>query len=100
MKLQFLQSGGFAGLVKGSDFDTQALAPEQAKEIEHLVRECGIAASGEFLSNTARDLHQYEISIEDGDRKVSVTFDDANIPQNARALLGFLKKHARPKALD
>ncbi len=100
MKLCFLQSGGFAGLVKGADFDTAALAPAQAKELESLVQQSAIAASGEFLSNAARDLHQYEITIEEGDRKISVTFDDANIPKSAKPLLGFLKKQARPKTLN
>jgi hypothetical protein len=100
MKVQFVQSGGFVGAVKGCEFDTAALAPDVVQEIERLVRGSGISESGEFLSDTGRDLQQYEIVIEHGDRKVSVLFDDSSIPASARPLLGFLKKHARPKAPD
>ncbi len=100
MKVTFLQSGGFAGAVRGWEIDTAALAPEAARELEHLVRGSGLPASGEFLSDKGRDLQQYEITIEDGSRKRELVFDDSTVPQSARPLLGFLKKHARPKALD
>src|SRR3954452_13251909 len=98
MKVQFVQSGGLLGVVKGVQIDTEALAPDLTREVERLVRGSGISGSGAFLSDAGRDLQQYEITIEDGKRKVSVTFDDAHVPQPARPLLGFLKKHARPRA--
>jgi hypothetical protein len=100
MKVQFVQSGGFVGAIKGCEFDTAALAPDMAQEIERLIRGSGISASGEFLSDTGRDLQQYEIAIEHGSGKVSVVFDDSSLPPSARPLLSFLKKHARPKAPD
>lgn len=99
MKVQFNQSGGFSGLLKGCDIDTAALSPENATEVEHLVKTSGISASGEFLSDSGRDLQLYEITIEDGTSKVSVVFDDKNIPQSAKPLVGYLKKCAKPKAL-
>ncbi len=100
MKVQFLQSGGFVGAVKGCELDTATLAPDVAQELERLIRGSGISGSGEFLSDAGRDLQQYDIAIEEGNRKDSVVFDDATIPQSARPLLGFLKRHARPKALS
>jgi hypothetical protein len=96
MKVQFVQSGGFAGAVQGCELDTAALEPEVAQELERLIRGSGISGSGEFLSNTGRDLRQYDITIEEGHRKASVVFDDATIPPAAKPLLGFLKKQARP----
>jgi hypothetical protein len=100
MKVTFLQSGGFAGTVKGCEFDTAALTPEAARELERLLRGSGLPTSGEFLSATGRDLHQYELAIEDGKRKTEVVFDDSTVPPSAKPLLGFLKKHARPKGLE
>src|SRR5262245_11420076 len=97
MKVHFQQSGGLVGVVKGADFDTAVLPPEQARELEKLVRASGITTSGEFFSNTVRDLHQYDIAIEDGKRKLSVTLDDASIPESARPLIAFLKKHAQAR---
>jgi hypothetical protein len=97
MKVHFLQSGGLVGAVKGCTLDTAALEPEAAAEVERLVRVSGLRRSGEHLSDSGRDLHQYEITIEDGKRKVSLVVDDANVPPAAKALLGYLKKCARPQ---
>src|SRR4051794_4831766 len=99
MKVQFVQSGGFAGGMKGYEADTAALAPEAARELERLVRASGISGSGEFLSDAGRDLHQYEITIADGGRTATVVYDDASAPAPVKPLLGFLKQHARPKSL-
>src|SRR5262245_33802888 len=97
MKVHFVQSGGVLGLVKGCELDTTSLAPDQARELEQLVRTSGIAASGRAFSDAARDLQQYEITIEDGGSKVSVAVDDQTIPQSAKPLLGYLKRAARPQ---
>jgi hypothetical protein len=97
MKVHFVESGGFVGLLKECELDTAALAPEKAQELKRLVDASGISASGEFFSDAGRDLRQYEITIEDGTKKISVTFDDENIPQSAKPLLGYLKKCAKPR---
>jgi emfourin len=99
MKVQFVQSGGVVGAVKGCELDTAALAPERAQELERLVRESGLSGSHESLSDTGRDLLQYEITLEDENRKSKVVVDDSTIPQSAKPLLGFLKKCAEPKSL-
>jgi len=99
MRIRFDQTGGYAGLLKGCEIDTSTLPPEKAREVEQLV-EASAMSSGEFLSNSSRDLHQYEISIEDGASKTSIVLDDENIPQSVRPLISFLKKCAKPKPLD
>jgi emfourin len=100
MKVHFVESGGFVGLLKECELDTAAITPEMARELKRLVEESGLAVSGEFFSDAGRDLRQYEITIEDGTKKISVTFDDENIPQSAKPLLGYLKKCAKPKCLE
>jgi len=109
VKVSFLQSGGFVGAPKGCDVDSALLEPEAAREIEKLVHDSGLTASGKFLSGTARDLKQYEIVLEPGevpDEKtgkghgssaVRLVFDDASVPAPARALLSYLKQRARPR---
>jgi hypothetical protein len=96
MIIRFMQSGGYAGLLKGCELDTKTLPPEKAKELEQLVEASAIPASGEFLSDSSRDLHQYEITIENGASKTSVVFDDESIPQSAKQLIGYLKKCSKP----
>ena len=100
MKISFVQSGGFLGLLKGCELDTAGLTPDIAEELERIAKASGILASGTFFSESGRDLQQYEITIEDGNSSVSVTFDDETLPASAKLLVGYLQKHSRPKALD
>jgi len=99
MRVEFIQSGGLPGTVKGCVLDAASLPADEAQELERLVRASGITASVESLSEASRDLHQYEITIDDGKRKVTAVLDDRTLPPAAKPLLGFLKKRARPQAL-
>lgn len=99
MKLRFDQTGGYAGLVKGCEIDTSTLPPENAREIEQLVKASALS-SGEFLSQSSRDLYQYELTIEDETSTTSVVLDDQSIPASAKPLIGYLKKCAKPKSLE
>jgi hypothetical protein len=98
MNIRFMQSGGFAGLLKGCEIDTTTLPAGEAKELEKLVKASGISASGTFLSNSSRDLFEYEITIKDEGSEISATFDDESLPQSAKPLIGYLKKCATPKS--
>jgi hypothetical protein len=98
MKVRFDQSGGFAGLLRGCELDTSTLPPDEAKQLEMLVKASEMPATGEFLSNSSRDLHQYEITIEDGASIRSVIMDDESLPASAKPLVGYLKKCAKPTA--
>jgi hypothetical protein len=100
MVVRFTQSGGYAGLLKGCELDTKALPPEEAKTLEDLVEASALPASGEFLSNSSRDLRQYEISIDNGRSKTSVVFDEETVPQSAKPLISYLAKCSKPIAPD
>jgi len=97
VKIRLVQSGGLLGIVRACELDSAALGAEAAGELERLVRGSGISASGEHLSDAARDLYHYEITIEDGNRTLTVVFDDASIPPAARPMIGYLRQHARPE---
>jgi Emfourin len=97
MKVVFVQSGGVTGVVKGCEIDTQALAPEDATAFQALVAGSGIFASGEFVSVSARDLSQYEITIEESGARIALVCDDETVPASAKPLLGYLKQRARPQ---
>ena len=100
MKIGFVQSGGFVGLLRGCELDTTQLPPEAGQELEHLAKTSGISASGTFFSELGRDLQQYDITIDDGNSEVSVTFDDETLPAAVRLLVDYLQKHSRPMAYD
>ncbi|UVJ42969.1 hypothetical protein NVV94_20655 [Pseudomonas sp. LS1212] len=96
MKIQFQETGGFVGIVKVCKLDTDALAQDEAQTVKRMVRESGISASGTHLCETARDMQQYEIIIDDGG-EIAVTYDDQNVPESAWELVGYLKDRASPK---
>jgi hypothetical protein len=100
MRVKFLQTGGVVGAVHGCELDSSSLPPEVARELESLVRASGISASGEFLSPAGRDLRLYEIHLESDTGNVAVTFDDQTLPDQARPLVGFLRRNAKPRGLD
>jgi hypothetical protein len=98
MRVKFLQSGGVVGAVRGCELDSSRLAPDDARELESLVRESGLSESGEFRSPAARDLRSYEIEVESDSVNVAVTFDDDTLPVQARPLVSFLRRNAKPQA--
>jgi hypothetical protein len=98
MTVKFLQSGGFGGLFKGCDLNTEQLSAEQALELEGLVKRSGLSDSQEQRSTSARDLRQYELTIEAGSKKFKVIFDDETLPADAKPLVNFLLKLSKPKS--
>lgn len=96
MKVCLVQSGGFVGAVKRCEVDTRLLEQPEAERVRRLVRESGLDASMQQLSDQASDLKHYELTIERDGQAICVTFDDQNVPQAARQLLGYLQQRARP----
>lgn len=97
MRVTFLQSGGVVGAVRGCELDSGSLLPDEARELESLVLSSGITESGEFLSPEGRDLRLYEIRVENGSNIVAVTFDDRTLPEQARPLVSYLRRNAKPR---
>ncbi|MGZ8218956.1 protealysin inhibitor emfourin [Methylomagnum sp.] len=87
------------GLVVRATRRRTRLAPDEARELEHLVAASRLPTSGEFFSESGRDLRQYELTIEGPDSKIALAFDDQNIPESAKPLVGFLRQHCGPRAL-
>jgi len=99
MKVCLVQSGGFVGAVKRCEMDTAMLDRPEAEHLKRLVDDSGLKQSSTRFTDEARDLNQYEITIEDDASEICLTFDEQNVPESARQLLGFLKQRARPGKL-
>jgi hypothetical protein len=97
MKITFVQSGGFAGMLKGCTIDGTDLAPDERQELESLVAASGLRESFEQFSSAGRDLRQYEIVIEQHATVQRIVCDDRSVPEAARPLLAFLVARARPQ---
>lgn len=99
MKVVFRQTGGYAGLVRGVELDTDDLPPEEAGKLRSLVQQSDLRSFEAGNESSWRDLQEYEISVETGQGVHDVAFDDSNIPAGAAPLLDFLKRYSGPRTL-
>ena len=97
LRVKFLQSGGVVGAPRGCELDSSRLPEDDARELLALVQASGLLTSGEFLSVAGRDLRTYEIQVESAAGSVTVTFDDHTLPEEARPLVRFLRRNAKPQ---
>jgi hypothetical protein len=100
MKIRFRQTGGFGGLVLGCDLDTSTLAPAEAQELTRLVKEANLKNIQTGRSEKARDLQNYEITVEGDGMAAKTTFDDMSVDPDVEPLLEFLRQRARAMPPD
>jgi hypothetical protein len=100
MKVVFRQSGGFAGLMLGTELNTNDLPPEEAATLRSLVRQSDLQRPIGETASRARDLRTYEITVETDEGDVHhVAFDDSNVPRGVGPLLDMLRERAGPRPL-
>ena len=100
MRVQFTQSGGFVGAIRQCTLDTSSMDANEAVTLEVLVRTADLLSKpGEQRSATGRDLEDYEICIDDGNGDVTVVRDQSTLTPEAKALVAYLKKCAKPAKL-
>lgn len=100
MKIIFRQSGGFAGLIRGCELDTDLLSVSEATKLQSLVEQSGILQAKSKSTSEARDLLNYEITVETKERTVHVLFDDLTVPESAAELFNYLLERAKPLPLS
>ena len=97
MRITFMQSGGFAGGIRGCRIDVAGLGDVERKELEGLVDACGIVESFERFSATGRDVRQYDLAIERDAAMLRISCDEHCLPAAARQLVTFLSARATPQ---
>ncbi len=97
MRVEFVRSGGFAGLRMAASVDTQTLPHAQAAEVEALVSNAGFFDLPEQLqsSSSGADRFQFRVMVTDGSRSHTVTVGEAAVPQSLRPLLDYMTNLAR-----
>ena len=91
MKITFRQSGGYAGLTKGCEINTELLSSEEAQEIKSLVAQSGILEAQSKQSPNVADAYNYLIIIETRERTHQVSFDELSLPRKVIPLIDFLE---------
>ena len=107
-KIRFLQTGGFAGLVRGCELASEAPDAKDWEELGRLLRESGLAEGPAARHaapargpdrGLARDFIQYEIEIESASGTARFALDDLDLTDRVAPLVAFLQQHARPMPL-
>ena len=97
MKIRYREAGGFAGISRGVDIDTETLPADEAQRVVRLVEEAALQDVQGEGPPEARDLRIYEILVEREDGRTLLRFDDATIPAAVESLLVYLQDRARPR---
>ena len=100
MRITFLESGGFAGTLRGVRIDAGSLAAPERAELERLVAGCGLERSCECFAEAGRDRKQYDLAIACEGRVVRLSCDAASMPEPVRPLVAFLAARATPQPAD
>ena len=95
MKIQFRQSGGFAGLTRSCKLDTASMSPADAGQLESMAR---ASTKSPGVSTTGADMICYEIEITDGGRKRKLIVDDMTLTAELAPLVEYLTQQAKPQA--
>ena len=96
MRVQFRETGGFAGLSRGCDLDADKLSGDDKSELVSLVKDSKPLLAKTSPNQQVRDALAYEIVIEEGKDRLDAAFDDTTLPKGILPLLDFLKKKSRP----
>ncbi len=92
MHIEFVRTGGFAGIRLQTTVDTQQLPTEQASTLDRLIAESGFFRLPEQLlpEKPAPDRFQYQVTIAAPDQTHSVEASDPAVPESLRPLLNYL----------
>ena len=99
MKVRFIQSGGFAGLRRAAALDSDALPPQQKRDIETLVERAGFFELPDKIEapTPGADRFQYRLTVESGGRQHTVQVGDGAVPPRLEPLLEKLRAAAQPE---
>jgi hypothetical protein len=96
MKVKFLQSGGFAGLMRGCEISAVDLSKRDRQELERLSAAAGLDRFKPARGKGA-DRQFYELTIEQDDGAiVDAKFDDSALTDELAPLIAFLRARSKP----
>lgn len=94
MKITFRQTGGFAGLTKSVQLDTDQLPAEDAQRLQALVEQTQFWQRPEPAQRPQPDQEQYAIGVEAKGRSRQMHLGRASMPPDLKPLVDYLAKQA------
>ncbi len=97
MKIQFVRTGGFAGIRLARAFDTESMPPEQAGKLQALVDAARFFDMPEPAESPSRvpDSLEYRLTVSSSERERTIVVNDAALPVSLRPLMEYLTSLAR-----
>ncbi|HQZ18668.1 MAG TPA: hypothetical protein PLD86_17480 [Vicinamibacteria bacterium] len=96
LRIRYVQSGGFAGLIRGCTLDAAALGPTAAAVLKRLVKAAPLAKLKTARTQGAADLLLHDFAIETDAGTFHLTFDDLTLPKALKPLVAFLARRSNP----
>jgi hypothetical protein len=102
MRIDFERSGGFANLQLTCHLNTDSMPKDQAEELLKLVKNSGVFDLQQSdvippAHGGPPDAFFYRLSLSEGGRQKTLSFNDATAPPSLRPLLVFLQRLALEK---
>lgn len=94
MRVSFRQTGGFAGLAKAVEIDTETLDPGERERVESLVERSGVFDLPEPPGIGSPDRESYAIRVESGARSRTLHVSAGALPEELKPLVRFLQGRA------
>ena len=96
LRIGYVQSGGFAGLIRGCTIDAAALAPAAATVMKRLVEAAPLAKMKTARTQGVADLLLHDFAIETDAGTLHLSFDDLTLPKALKPLMAFLARRCKP----
>ena len=92
MQIEFVRTGGFAGLRLAGSFDTDKLRPDQSAMLDKLIHESGFFNLPDKIKPTSPspDQFEYRVVISSSVQTHTVSVDESSVPNALRPFLDYL----------
>lgn len=99
MRVTFERSGGFAGLMITSTADTATMSDAEVEQLEHMVAEAEFFKLPSHIPSGSPqpDRFQYNITIEQEQKRHSVEVGETSVPEKLRPLIDWMDQRSRQR---
>ena len=97
MRIDFVRSGGFAGILLSARIDLEKLSPDESATLERLINEANFFDLPEQIkpASPMPDRFEYQVTVSSAQRTHTVMVSESLVTDQLRPLLEYLTDLAR-----
>jgi hypothetical protein len=101
-RVKFVQSGGFAGLLRGCELVAASLTADERKQLEELIGQADLSKAAHSpdkpsaSASRAADARQYRLEIETAEGRYEALLSESQVDAKSQPLLKFLASKSKP----